>query len=65
MDAIILWVKFSAKEGIKLDILRKNNQACFEMDCDTKLLGGQAAFNYSYAFKSIIGSGKVYYLDDD
>jgi len=54
----------SAVEGKKLDILRKNNKVCFEMDCDTKLIEANTASKCSYAFKSIIGSGKVYFSDD-
>ncbi|MDR2729875.1 MAG: pyridoxamine 5'-phosphate oxidase family protein [Treponema sp.] len=64
-DNEILTLYFhGAKEGRKIDILRKNDQACFEMDCDTKLIEAKTASNYSYAFKSIIGSGKVYFIDD-
>jgi nitroimidazol reductase NimA-like FMN-containing flavoprotein (pyridoxamine 5'-phosphate oxidase superfamily) len=49
----------SAKEGRKIDIIQKNNNACFEIDCDTKLVEGENACNYSYEFKSIIGFGKI------
>jgi nitroimidazol reductase NimA-like FMN-containing flavoprotein (pyridoxamine 5'-phosphate oxidase superfamily) len=48
-----------AKEGKKIDIIQKNNNACFEIDCDTKLIEGEKACNYSYEFKSIIGFGKI------
>jgi len=62
-ETLILYFH-SAKEGKKLDILQKNNQVCFEMDCCTKLIEANTVCNYSYAFKSIIGSGKVYFPDD-
>jgi uncharacterized protein len=29
-----------AAEGKKTDIIKKNNNACFEIDCDTKLIEG-------------------------
>ncbi len=29
-----------APEGKKIDIIKKNNNACFEIDCDTKLIEG-------------------------
>ena len=49
----------SAIEGKKLDIIKNNNNACFEIDCDTQLIEGGNACNYGYAFKSIIGFGKI------
>ena len=54
----------SAKEGRKLDIIKNNNNACFEVDCDTRLFEGEKACNYSYVFKSIIGFGKIILLED-
>jgi len=52
-----------ATEGKKIDIIKKNNNACFEIDCDTKLIEGQKACDYGYEFKSIIGFGKIIFLD--
>ncbi|WP_461255663.1 pyridoxamine 5'-phosphate oxidase family protein [Treponema sp. R80B11-R83G3] len=52
-----------ATEGKKIDIIKKNNNACFEIDCDTKLIEGQKACDYGYEFKSIIGFGKIFFLD--
>ena len=53
----------SAPEGKKLDIIKKNNNACFEIDCDNKLIESGGACNYGYAFKSVIGFGKIFILD--
>jgi len=52
-----------AIEGKKMDIIKKNNNACFEIDCDTKLIEGEKPCNYGYEFKSIIGFGKIVILD--
>jgi len=52
-----------ATEGKKIDIIKKNNNACFEIDCDTQLVEGQKACDYGYEFKSIIGFGKIIFLD--
>jgi len=54
----------SAKEGRKLDMIKNNNSACFEMDCDNRLIEGEKACNYSYAYKSIIGFGKIILIED-
>jgi nitroimidazol reductase NimA-like FMN-containing flavoprotein (pyridoxamine 5'-phosphate oxidase superfamily) len=53
----------AALEGKKLDIIKKNNNACFEIDCDTKLVEGTAPCDYGYEFKSIIGFGKIILLE--
>jgi nitroimidazol reductase NimA-like FMN-containing flavoprotein (pyridoxamine 5'-phosphate oxidase superfamily) len=52
-----------AKEGKKIEIIKTNNNACFEIDCDTKLIEAEKPFNYSYEFKSIIGFGKIIFLE--
>jgi Predicted flavin-nucleotide-binding protein len=53
----------SAAEGKKIDIIKKNNNACFEIDCDTKLIEGENPCDYGYEFKSIIGFGKIIILE--
>ncbi|GHU77540.1 pyridoxamine 5'-phosphate oxidase [Spirochaetia bacterium] len=52
-----------ALEGRKIDLLRKNNRVCFELDCGHELLEGKEAAEYSYAFESIIGFGKMFFLE--
>jgi len=54
----------SALEGKKFDIIKNNNNACFEIDCDTKLIEAEKPCDYGYAFKSIIGFGKITILED-
>jgi nitroimidazol reductase NimA-like FMN-containing flavoprotein (pyridoxamine 5'-phosphate oxidase superfamily) len=54
----------SALEGKKFDIIKNNHNACFEIDCDTKLIEAEKACNYGYAFRSIIGFGKIMILED-
>jgi len=58
-DNILTLFFHSAAEGKKLDIIRNNNNACFEIDCDTALIEAEKACNYGYAFKSIVGFGKI------
>jgi nitroimidazol reductase NimA-like FMN-containing flavoprotein (pyridoxamine 5'-phosphate oxidase superfamily) len=54
----------SAKEGRKMDIIKTNNNSCFEINCDTQLIEGEKACKYSYSFKSIIGFGKIIFMED-
>ncbi len=53
-----------AREGRKLDILKKNNRVCFEVDIDMVIVGGEKACNYTAKYKSVIGIGKAYFVDD-
>ncbi|MDR1835746.1 MAG: pyridoxamine 5'-phosphate oxidase family protein [Fusobacteriaceae bacterium] len=53
----------SAKSGRKIDILRKNNSAVFEVDCEHRLVEGDIACEYGFAFASVIGFGKISFLE--
>lgn len=53
-----------ANTGRKLDIIEKNNTACFQMDVDHELTTGKNACGYSMNFKSIVGYGKMYKVTD-
>jgi len=53
----------SAKEGKKITVIQRNNNACFEIDCDTHLIEAEKACNYGYAFKSVIGFGKLFFME--
>ena len=55
----------SAKEGKKIRIIQNNNNACFEIDCDGKLIEEGKPCDYGYEFKSIIGIGKIILLETD
>jgi uncharacterized protein len=55
----------SAKEGRKLDILRKNNRVCFEMDAAGEMVKGERACDWGVKFKSVIGFGKAFIIEDE
>ena len=49
-----------AREGRKLDIIAKNSQACFEIDCSHKLIkSGDKDWDYSMEYESAMGSGVI------
>jgi nitroimidazol reductase NimA-like FMN-containing flavoprotein (pyridoxamine 5'-phosphate oxidase superfamily) len=54
----------TALEGKKLDILRKNNNVCFEIDTDRELVKGKKACNCSMKYRSVIGFGKAELIED-
>ena len=54
----------SAKEGKKLDILRKNNKVCFEIDTDYEIVESEKACNWGMKYKSVIGFGNAIFIED-
>ena len=53
----------SAPAGKKLDILRKNNNVCFEMAHEGEPLHSDTPCNSGYYFASVIGTGNVIFID--
>ena len=53
-----------AKEGRKLDLIRKNPNVGFEMDCHFKLVAGEAGHDCTSRFRSIIGNGNAEIVED-
>jgi uncharacterized protein len=53
-----------AKEGRKIDILRRNDKVCFEMDLDVEPIKGDVACKWSMRYQSVEGVGRAYLLDD-
>jgi nitroimidazol reductase NimA-like FMN-containing flavoprotein (pyridoxamine 5'-phosphate oxidase superfamily) len=53
----------SAREGRKMDIIKRNNRACFEIDCGGALVEGERPCSYSYVFESVVGMGRIVLLD--
>lgn len=55
-DAYVFYFH-GAREGRKLDLIRKNPRVGFEMDTDYALHEADAACGYSARFQSVIGNG--------
>jgi len=54
----------SAGEGRKIDIIRKNNHVCFEMDTDHVLTSGMEACDFSMKYSSVVGWGNIFFVTD-
>jgi nitroimidazol reductase NimA-like FMN-containing flavoprotein (pyridoxamine 5'-phosphate oxidase superfamily) len=50
--------------GKKLEMLRKNNNICFEVDIDNKLVKGAKPCDWGMKYKSVIGFGKAVFVED-
>jgi len=54
----------SARKGKKLDILRKNNNVCFEFDIDHKIVEAEKACKWGMKYQSVIGYGNASVIND-
>lgn len=63
-DAAITVYVHCAQNGRKLDVLKKNNQVCIEMDQMTKLITGATGCDYSCSYESLIGEGQAVIITD-
>jgi len=54
----------SAKEGRKLDILKKNKRVCFEIDTDHEIVESEKACKWGMKYKSVIGFGNALFIED-
>ncbi len=46
-----------AREGRKLEVLKKNPEVCFELEADVRLIRGEKACQWSTSYESVIGWG--------
>ena len=54
-----------AKAGKKIDVIRQNNKVCFEMDIDQTIVKPEGhPCGYSTKYRSVIGFGKAFLVDD-
>ncbi len=53
-----------AREGRKVDLIEKTGRASFEMDAGHKLIRGERACDYSYAYACVMGAGDVRVLTE-
>lgn len=65
-DDLILYFH-SAYEGRKIDILKKNPEVYFQMECSGRLIVGAAEepCTYGYSYDSVMGSGKIEFIEDE
>jgi nitroimidazol reductase NimA-like FMN-containing flavoprotein (pyridoxamine 5'-phosphate oxidase superfamily) len=53
-----------AKEGRKLDIIRKNNKVCFEFDIALGIIEAEQACGWGMKYKSVMGTGTAQIITD-
>lgn len=53
-----------AKDGRKLDMIKKNNYVCFELDTDHQLYTGKRACDWGMSYSSVVGYGNISIIND-
>ncbi len=51
-------------KGKKIDIIRKNQNICFEFDINTEIVKAEDACHWSMKYQSVVGFGKAVLLED-
>jgi uncharacterized protein len=54
----------SAREGKKINILKKNNKVCFEFDIDYELVESENSCKWGMKYRSVIGFGRVTVIEN-
>jgi len=54
-----------ALEGRKVELIKRNNQICFEIDTDVKVVKSEKPCGWTMKYRSVIGVGRAYILESD
>ncbi|MGB9978897.1 pyridoxamine 5'-phosphate oxidase family protein [Methanobacterium sp.] len=55
----------SAREGRKIDLIKENNNVCFEIDILTEVLSADNACSWGMKYYSVIGFGKAQFIETE
>ena len=55
----------SSLEGRKMDLLRANDNVCFEVDIDHEIVMAETSCSWGIKYRSIIGFGKARLIEDE
>jgi nitroimidazol reductase NimA-like FMN-containing flavoprotein (pyridoxamine 5'-phosphate oxidase superfamily) len=53
-----------ASEGRKLEMIKKNNCVCFQMDTDHEIYGGEKGCDWGMKYSSVVGYGIISVVSD-
>ena len=54
-----------ASEGRKVELIKKNNKICFEIDTDVEVVKAEKTCSWTMKYRSVIGVGKACILEKD
>ena len=55
----------SAREGKKIEMIRKNNSVCFEVEVDVELIRNKLACDFAVRYQSVIGFGTAHLIENE
>ena len=53
-----------AHEGKKINLIKKNNKACFEIEDSVKIIEDDISCNWTTKYRSVIGYGEIDFVAD-
>jgi hypothetical protein len=53
-----------AREGRKIDIIRRNDRVCFEVETDVQVIPAEKPCGWTTRFRCVIGRGRAVLVDD-
>ena len=56
---------YCANQGKKLDLIRQNNKATFEMDCEHNIILYDERMSCTMGYASVIGHGEIEFVEDE
>lgn len=65
VDGQVYFYFHSANQGKKLDLMRKNPKATFEMDCEHRIILYKERMSCTMGYASVIGHGTIEFVDDE
>jgi len=54
----------SAREGRKLEVLRRNPRVCFEVEDGVSLVTAGEACDFTFRFRTVVGNGEAEFVED-
>ena len=63
-DGHLIVYLHGANTGRKLDIIKKNADCCFTMECNITPFEGKMACQYGMAYECVMGTGQIHLIDD-
>jgi len=54
-----------ALEGRKVELIKKNNQVCFEIDSNVEVVKDEEPCHWTMKYKSVIGTGRAFIVEND
>ena len=54
-----------ALEGRKVELIKKSNQICFEVDTNVEVKKSEKPCSWTMKYRSVMGVGRAYFLESD